>query len=438
MSFIKNLENFEKSLTNFRIDNIEISGLFADRFIYLLNHNKKLEISKFKSIKTFLINFIKVGTFFFGSKQKTTANKKILFHRISNRENLKNLMDPLISKLSNNSFVITHDCEVVFKEGVFLNKLYLKPIYFVKLLVDLFRFSFFLLKSKNLDGLRLFLFAFSPIQFARFYFFREFLSKKKPAIIVVEFDRHYLASPLVLASRFHKIPSITMVHGFIGDYGYTPIISDYIFCHSNLQKRLLINQGVDESKVQIVGSTLLKKINNSSRKFDINKVNIAFVINPSDSKFVENYYSMVSKFFKLSNIKFYLKLHPSQTNKYKNNFKHFHIFEGSNEDFIKEIDLVFFNSSSFGIECAFNGIPVVMINNHDFNSVFLTISQNMDFHIINESHELFVFLKNYLYDENFRESIILNNDITIKNTFPITGLDSVKISCDLISCYAKL
>jgi hypothetical protein len=78
---------------------------------------------------------------------------------------------------------------------------------------------------------------------------------QQPALVVVDFDRNNKNIPLVLAARKFGIRCVTLVHGVMNPpYGYWPVYSDEIWCWSNMQSDILVNQGVPAYKISVVGS----------------------------------------------------------------------------------------------------------------------------------------------------------------------------------------
>ncbi len=89
--------------------------------------------------------------------------------------------------------------------------------------------------------------------------FRRFLAGLKPRAVVTEFDRNAWAACLILTARSLGIPTMTMIHGVINAYGYTPILADVAFCWGERQKQQLIDLGVEREQLVVTGCPRLRR-----------------------------------------------------------------------------------------------------------------------------------------------------------------------------------
>jgi len=75
----------------------------------------------------------------------------------------------------------------------------------------------------------------------------------QPRAVVSEFDRGAFASPLLLAARSLRIPTITMVHGAVSRRGLTPIIADVALCWGEDQVEAFVGAGTSRERLAVTG-----------------------------------------------------------------------------------------------------------------------------------------------------------------------------------------
>lgn len=81
----------------------------------------------------------------------------------------------------------------------------------------------------------------------------DLLARLRPAFVLSDYDRSTFASPYVLAARALGIPTVTLVHGPVGDVGYTPLLADRALCWGERQAASLRRAGADPSSLEVVG-----------------------------------------------------------------------------------------------------------------------------------------------------------------------------------------
>ena len=89
----------------------------------------------------------------------------------------------------------------------------------------------------------------------------EFLQFARPAVVLTEYDRNDHWSPLVLSACLLGIPTLTMVHGVMGEraVGFTPVLADKILCWGEMQRRQLIEGGERRAEIIVVGCPRLTR-----------------------------------------------------------------------------------------------------------------------------------------------------------------------------------
>jgi hypothetical protein len=86
-----------------------------------------------------------------------------------------------------------------------------------------------------------------------------FLRQHRPSAILTDSDRNAHSSCLVLAARALGIPSITLVHGVVGPYGYTPLLADIVCCWGAIQMQRFRDLGVESSRIKVAGCPRLSR-----------------------------------------------------------------------------------------------------------------------------------------------------------------------------------
>ena len=92
----------------------------------------------------------------------------------------------------------------------------------------------------------------------------------RPAIIVTEFDRSSIWSPLILAARREGVPTVTMVHGAMPpDAGaFVPVLADWIVCWGLFQKESLLAAGEKAEKILPLGNPAMSRILSAQAAID--------------------------------------------------------------------------------------------------------------------------------------------------------------------------
>jgi UDP-N-acetylglucosamine 2-epimerase len=258
---------------------------------------------------------------------------------------------------------------------------------------------------------------------------------------VTEFDRNSTASPMTLSARKHDILTITLTHGVILEYGIVPILSDYIFCWGEAQKRQLIKLGASSDCISVTGNPMIKRFNKfSEQNIDTRKaLKVCLAISP-ESDIVNN--SLIEPFISAveqnNNIQGIIKLHPSLK---KENYKwvnsistKVNIFESSdlaNNELFKLIDLLIIHFSGIANEALAAGTPVIIMEpNGDSNLNVLQkeLTQKAGCKIVTNGKELIEILDEVLVNPNlFRTDSINKCKEYLDNLFEFIGDESVRV-----------
>lgn len=264
------------------------------------------------------------------------------------------------------------------------------------------------------------------IQSNRVYVLRDLLSINKPKLILTEFDRNFLASPLVLAARVNKIKTITMVHGVINPpySGYLPLLADYIFCWGEQQKELLISEGVDPKKIVITGNQRFIEYKNevysnkcfkkkASQNLTIT-LGTAPIFKEDRRKIAIEFCESIKLMSETIAIKGIVRLHPSEKlafyEKIQKAYPKIH-FSSNNEYSMNEIlemsDIVVVNDSGFGNDAILNNKIVVVFNptsTEPGNGKLLNIQANCP--LANTPDEFVKTIHKLLTDDEYYQKII--------------------------------
>ncbi|GJM33462.1 MAG: hypothetical protein DHS20C18_24630 [Saprospiraceae bacterium] len=84
------------------------------------------------------------------------------------------------------------------------------------------------------------------------------IKELQPKVLVVESDRYSSTVNLVLAAKKLGIISISLMHGIIfKNFGFTPLLADFILVWGEIQKKILVKAGIDPQKIFVTGAPQL-------------------------------------------------------------------------------------------------------------------------------------------------------------------------------------
>ena len=92
------------------------------------------------------------------------------------------------------------------------------------------------------------------VQSRRVITYENLLAKVKPRAVITEYDRNFMAAPLILTANKMGIKTFTMMHGMVNEYGYTPILADKVFCWGQQHRDQLLEKDVSTDKIVITGN----------------------------------------------------------------------------------------------------------------------------------------------------------------------------------------
>lgn len=251
-----------------------------------------------------------------------------------------------------------------------------------------------------------------------------FKSKKLPQLILVDYDRAHF-SAIVCAGNTLGIQTVSLQHGVINPpYGFFPLIANKIWVWGDLWKNILVENGVNESSIDIVGSSI---VDDEFRPFYKKKsIIVGIGPNPIGDENNRNVWLPVIEKLINMNIEVVIKLHPSMNK--DNSLKIFgnrclilNADEISNAEYFKSITILFVSNSGFGYEAVLNGVPVfvkmeslfskandyIMIKRGDFPDIDFVFNNNINFSSLNLEEiwkKEFEFVTNHVYRDRGQSS----------------------------------
>lgn len=372
-------QTIEKYLNKTEFNGIKIGSLIAQSFA--LNFiNKGLH----QNLIVNLLVLLKYIITLWNNKKTEQYHADFLFTKLDNRFHFNELMDPLISHYRNNSIVL-YDNNSFDHNKFNIHDINDKTILFtqtisntkkdsLKILRVIFSVSYLLLRNKKKLKLTyhevLYYINNLLIQLRRTSFWNHYftIAEYKPLCVVTEFDRFLTATPLILAARKHNIQTITLIHGVLEDYSFTPFLADYIFCWGEGQKSQLISKGVDPKRIFITGNPMFKDHRSNKYSEESTKnLCLCLAISPGfdNSSLIEPFASALNS---VENVHGILKLHPSLK---KEDFKWIEALSSKieiltskdilNSDMFQKIDLLIIHDSGIANEALDAGVPVTVL-----------------------------------------------------------------------------
>jgi len=364
--YLITLKEVEISLNTLSYDDIPIGSLLSKQFSLLYLRKKgiyKYNITRFQ----FFINTLKlIKAIISGFKvknQNLDQEKSIFISKLTDRPHSSSLIDPIADYFHNNhSFYIPNNkkSKLGYKPNKISLSVFVKVMYFLfSNLINIFSKLRPLNKSYSKSELLLILYK----QLVSISNWNVFFSKGKFKIVVVDFDRDFLTSSIILAAKKNHIKTVTLVHGVLNPpFAYTPIIADEIWCWGAYQKEQLISYKVASKRIKIVGNPIVKKDKSKSPRKPIKT--IGFGLNPMPNeenvKFLNNVLSVIED----NKINLIIKLHPAMDKEfwvnrfYTKSITIYNSKEITNKAFFKEIDLLIIGNSGLGFEAVASNIPI--------------------------------------------------------------------------------
>ena len=255
--------------------------------------------------------------------------------------------------------------------------------------------------------------------------FDHLLKILQPKFILVEHDRYSWCSCLILSAKKLHVPTFTMMHGVVNNqFGYLPILSDYLFCWGERQKRLLENYGGHSEHLVVTGGTQLDPSINISKqtvrkRLDItdNKKVVLLATNPVRPIHRQNMVQIFCQAVKQNeDIVGVVRLHPSEDlifyAEYMKKYPKILFYNNNQVSFEESFalaDIVCIYNSAYGMDAALKGLPVMIINidNEDLGQAKDLIEYG-DFPVAKNITEFSEMLSSYLKDSNYRNQVDAN------------------------------
>lgn len=260
-----------------------------------------------------------------------------------------------------------------------------------------------------------------------------------PKCIVTELDRTSIPSPLILSARKYGILTITLTHGIISEYGFTPLFADHIFCWGKFQMAQLISQGVEPGRISITGNPMFKTFNLLADKRNINisgTIKVCLAISPEgdgmNRLLIKNFINAIQGCEHVIGI---IKLHPNLNKKsfswVQSMSPSIQILESSdikNSELFIAIDLLLIRYSGIANEALASGTPVVVLNPEnidELNVLQLALTQSGGCELATNDKELIMIFKKVLAAPvQYTEDSAIRSKDYLLNLCKLTGEDS--------------
>ena len=261
--------------------------------------------------------------------------------------------------------------------------------------------------------------------------YQTLLEQIKPRYLLVEYDRFFITSPLVLAARLAKVPSFTMVHGTINNkIGYLPILADRLFCWGNAQQeqlRLLSkNENNNLSNVEVIGAPQITRTPLVTKaqvrekiKIPVDKKVVLLATNPTRRELRHRLISIFCDAMQgCDKIQGIVRLHPSEQPEFYRNYIELYpniLIDVDNklsyDDSLAIADIVCIYNSAFGFDAIFKHIPtfVIKIGQKDLGQAEQLISHGK-MPVVKTSDDLIETIKQYFQNDTYRLELKSNVD----------------------------
>lgn len=377
---IKKNRTIEKYLNRVKFREIRIGSLIAQ--YYALSFINK---GQSQSIVTNLLLLIKYILTLWNNKKVKHHSAEFIFTKLTNRFHFNALMNPLIFHYQNNSIIIYNE-DSFNKEDFNILNFNTKTILFeqtisnspkdsIKILKSTCSVFYLLLKNRKRLQLKyseIFYFGIAVlVQLRRTSFWNNYFAATdhKTSCVVTEFDRSSEASPLIMTAQKYNIETITLIHGVLEDYSFTPFLAKYIFCWGESQKSQLISKGIDAKRIFLTGNPMFESMITKENSDNHANKNLCICLSISP-EFDNNL--LIGPFAEaldlVENTNGILKLHPSLE---KNDFKWIYDISSKikildakdikNKELFKKCDLMIINDSGIANEALSAGVPVVVM-----------------------------------------------------------------------------
>lgn len=447
---IKKYRKIETFINKIEFKEIKLGSLLAQTLE--LNY---YDVSKPSFFKNLLILF-KYSVTLPLAKPKIEVSSDFIFTKLTNRFHFNELIDPLILNYLNISTIVcdekSFDPQLVTDNQIFSRSIMSKQTIAnsrgdaIRIIQTTFKvlliLSYYRKKLEISCNDITFFSSTLLIQLRRVSYWDEYFKKSviKPKCIITEFDRNSLSSPLILSAKKHNILTITLTHGVIFEYGFTPVLADRIFCWGKLQKKQLMSMGLPSNRISITGNPMLKAINHNPNEVykTSNDFTICLAISPEadniNKSLIEPFVHAVEK---LQHVKGIIKLHPSLS---KGSYKWINSIsskvvivessEISNNKLFDIIDLLIVHFSGIANEALAVGIPVIVMQvsgTSILNLLQRELNQTAGCKIARNEKELIEILEEVIINPNlFKSDSAIKSKKYLENLFETIGEESIQ------------
>ena len=371
-SILLDLKQIEVDLNDIHFRNIPIGSLLAKFFsILYLRYSGiyKHEENTYKSLKYIgaLLKFTANGLF--KNKSFSKTEKHILINKLSDRKHLQRMINPLINEFKTNAVIYTPSDENQIIPYNFTNKLTIKNFIAIskKTISNINTIqNAFSTKGITINRWELIYTIFTQLIITENWI--RFFKQNNIKLVVIDFDRDFSTSSMVLAAKQVGVKTVTLVHGILNPpFAYVPVLADIIFCWGNYQKTQLLSYGVPEDKIVITGNPIAednKLVNELNRNDKLKRI-IGVGLNPMpENKNIEMLNFLFNNLVDDDHIEWVIKLHPAMRKEHwneliiKNNVEILDSKDITNDVFFELIDLLIVGNSGLGFEAISANVPV--------------------------------------------------------------------------------
>jgi len=261
-----------------------------------------------------------------------------------------------------------------------------------------------------------------------------------PKCIITELDRTTLPSPLILTARKFNVFSITLTHGVISEYGFTPLFADHIFCWGKFQMSQLISLGIEPNRISITGNPMFKdfcpKIGIGNRS-TTGKIKVCLAISPEGAKInhllLDIFIAALEQSTQINGI---VKLHPNLKRKsvewilsVSPNIKIFESSDITNCELFNSIDFLIIRYSGIANEALAAGVPTSILNPKiisGLNILQVELIRNAGCDLATNTKELIeIFKKMSSAPDLYKKNSMAKCSNYLMNLYEFKGEDSV-------------
>lgn len=322
-----------------------------------------------------LDNYVKAFLAFFAKNPNKSANSKYLFVNDVNNNSMIENMRAVQKKFDEDFIELITDKRMANKKSKYVFK-YFSLLKFIRQTLN----SFFVLKKSSQTLIELcneFKIKKSLLRnniFDSLFVLNcaeQFLNAHKDIEhIILNTDVHKVSRAIVLLARNRKIKTYVMQHGStVLEYGYLPVISNYIFTWGKLSNDWFLDRGTNQSNLITTGTPKMDTIQNFNiQKEGIKEVeNVLLILNPIGERNVRDFLRIVKKAGLDTNYNLVIKLHPGSVDNrnivdeiFKNSDSKIYKIENTHK-LIYESDVVITTTSTVGNETIAFNKPLVQI-----------------------------------------------------------------------------